>query len=105
MFVIRLIALEVTPRPEVQCETVAWRLVGLLGAEQGAGLRARTSKLAAVIAQYRPDARVTIDDRRRQLDTAVQGKGLFLLYLLSLVEEAGIILTSFSAPLFYFFLF
>lgn len=69
----RLISLEVTPRPEVQCETVAWRLVGLLGAEQGSGLRIRSARLAASLAQYRPDTRVAIDNRRRQLDSAVQG--------------------------------
>lgn len=71
----RLISLEVNPRPEVQCETVAWRLVGLLGSEQGSGLRIRTSRLAVALAQYRPDTRIAIDNRRRQLDAAVQGLG------------------------------
>ncbi|XP_026734354.1 LOW QUALITY PROTEIN: uncharacterized protein LOC113498525 [Trichoplusia ni] len=71
----RLISLEVNPRPEVQCEAVAWRLVGLLGADQGSGLRARTARLAAALVQYTPDTRDAIDARRRQLDAAVQGLG------------------------------
>lgn len=69
----RLISLEVLPRPELQCEAVAWRLVGLLGVDQSSGLRARTAKLANALAQYTPDARDTVDARRRQLDAAVQG--------------------------------
>ncbi|XP_068625691.1 uncharacterized protein [Battus philenor] len=71
----RLISLEVSPRPELQCESVAWRLVGLLGADQGSGLRARTAKLAQALAQYAPDTRDAVDARRRQLDSAVQGLG------------------------------
>ncbi|XP_072936278.1 uncharacterized protein [Epargyreus clarus] len=71
----RLISLEVTPRPELQCEAVAWRLVGLLGGDQGSGLRARTAKLATALVQYSPDAKDTVDSRRRQLDAAVQGLG------------------------------
>ncbi|XP_045539954.1 uncharacterized protein LOC106713983 [Papilio machaon] len=71
----RLISLEVQPRPELQCEAVAWRLVGLLGVDQSSGLRARTAKLANALAQYTPDARDTVDARRRQLDAAVQGLG------------------------------
>ncbi|XP_031764253.1 uncharacterized protein LOC113518676 [Galleria mellonella] len=71
----RLISLEVTPRPEVQCETVAWRLVGLLGSDQGSGLRARTARLAGALVHYTPDTRDAIDARRRQLDAAVQGLG------------------------------
>ncbi|KPJ12103.1 hypothetical protein RR48_02992 [Papilio machaon] len=68
----KLISLEVQPRPELQCEAVAWRLVGLLGVDQSSGLRARTAKLANALAQYTPDARDTVDARRRQLDAAVQ---------------------------------
>ncbi|XP_050553814.1 uncharacterized protein LOC118270408 isoform X2 [Spodoptera frugiperda] len=71
----RLISLEVTPRPDVQCETIAWRLVGLLGADQSSGLRARTSRLASSLVHYTPDTRDAIDARRRQLDAAVQGLG------------------------------
>ncbi|XP_052744968.1 uncharacterized protein LOC112053263 [Bicyclus anynana] len=71
----RLISLEITPRPEVQCEAVAWRLVGLLGGEQGCGLRPRTSRLASALMHYNPDARDAVDNRRRQLDSAVQGLG------------------------------
>ncbi|CAG9794926.1 unnamed protein product [Diatraea saccharalis] len=71
----RLITLEISPRPEVQCEAVAWRLVGLLGSDQGSGLRARTARLATALAIYMPDARDAIDARRRQLDAAVQGLG------------------------------
>lgn len=71
----RLISLEISPRPEVQCEAVAWRLVGLLGADQGSGLRARTARLASTLVQYTPESRDTIDARRRQLDAAVQGLG------------------------------
>ncbi|CAH0720987.1 unnamed protein product, partial [Brenthis ino] len=71
----RLISLEITPRPELQCETVAWRLVGLLGGDQGSGLRVRTARLAQALAHYSPDARDAVDSRRRQLDTAVQGLG------------------------------
>ncbi|XP_032523537.1 uncharacterized protein LOC116774866 [Danaus plexippus] len=71
----RLISLEITPRPELQCETVAWRLVGLLGGDQGSGLRARTARLASALVHYSPDAREAVDNRRRQLDAAVQGLG------------------------------
>ncbi|CAH2059731.1 unnamed protein product, partial [Iphiclides podalirius] len=71
----RLISLEITPRPELQCEAVAWRLVGLLGGDQGSGLRARTARLANALVQYTPDARDAVDARRRQLDSAVQGLG------------------------------
>ncbi|XP_049880662.1 uncharacterized protein LOC126377068 [Pectinophora gossypiella] len=71
----RLISLEILPRPDVQCESIAWRLVCLLGGEQGAALRARTTRLAAALAQYTPLARDTVDTRRRQLDQAVQGLG------------------------------
>ncbi|CAB3222906.1 unnamed protein product [Arctia plantaginis] len=71
----RLISLEIAPRPDVQCEAVAWRLVGLLGADQGSGLRARTARLASALVHYTPDARDAIDARRRQLDAAVQGLG------------------------------
>ncbi|KAJ8709477.1 hypothetical protein PYW08_009481 [Mythimna loreyi] len=71
----RLISLEVTPRPDVQCEAIAWRLVGLLGVDQGSGLRARTARLAASLVHYTPDTRDAIDARRRQLDAAVQGLG------------------------------
>ncbi|KAH9644631.1 hypothetical protein HF086_011800 [Spodoptera exigua] len=71
----RLISLEVTPRPDVQCETIAWRLVGLLGADQSSGLRARTARLASSLVHYTPDTRDAIDARRRQLDAAVQGLG------------------------------
>lgn len=69
-----MISLEIAPRPDVQCEAVAWRLVGLLGADQGSGLRARTARLASALVHYTPDARDAIDARRRQLDAAVQGK-------------------------------
>ncbi|XP_045532471.1 uncharacterized protein LOC123720063 [Pieris brassicae] len=71
----RLISLEIIPRPELQCEAVAWRLVGLLGSEQGSGLRGRTCRLASALVQYSPDARESVDSRRRQLDAAVQGLG------------------------------
>nr|XP_021196573.2 uncharacterized protein LOC110380788 isoform X1 [Helicoverpa armigera] len=71
----RLISLEVNPRPDVQCEAIAWRLVGLLGADQSSGLRARTARLASSLVHYTPDARDAIDARRRQLDAAVQGLG------------------------------
>ncbi|XP_045780600.1 uncharacterized protein LOC123877768 [Maniola jurtina] len=71
----RLISLEITPRPELQCEAVAWRLVGLLGGEQGSGLRPRTSRLANALLHYSPEARDAVDNRRRQLDAAVQGLG------------------------------
>ncbi|CAG9569590.1 unnamed protein product [Danaus chrysippus] len=71
----RLISLEITPRPELQCESVAWRLVGLLGGDQGSGLRARTARLASALVHYSPDAREAVDNRRRQLDAAVQGLG------------------------------
>ncbi|XP_038219660.1 uncharacterized protein LOC119837938 [Zerene cesonia] len=71
----RLVSLEISPRPELQCEAVAWRLVGLLGGEQGTGLRGRTSRLASALVQYSPEARDTVDNRRRQLDAAVQGLG------------------------------
>ncbi|XP_028037033.1 uncharacterized protein LOC114248110 [Bombyx mandarina] len=71
----RLISLEVSPRPEIQCESVAWRLVGLLGGDQGSGIRARTSRLASALVHYAPDSRDAIDSRRRQLDAAVQGLG------------------------------
>lgn len=69
----RLVSLEVLPRPDVQCEAIAWRLVGLLGSEQGAALKARTSRLATALAVYTPIARDAVDSRRRQLDAAVQG--------------------------------
>ncbi|XP_013196138.2 uncharacterized protein LOC106139274 [Amyelois transitella] len=71
----RLISLEISPRPEVQCEAVAWRLVGLLGSDQGSGLRARTARLATALVHYTPDTKEAIDARRRQLDAAVQGLG------------------------------
>nr|XP_026499433.1 uncharacterized protein LOC113403184 [Vanessa tameamea] len=71
----RLLSLEIVPRPELQCEAVAWRLVGLLGVDQGSGLRARTIRLANALANYSPDARDAVDNRRRQLDAAVQGLG------------------------------
>ncbi|KAL0811172.1 hypothetical protein ABMA28_009603 [Loxostege sticticalis] len=71
----RLISLEIAPRPEVQCEAVAWRLVGLLGSDQGSGLRARTARLAGALVNYMPESRDAIDARRRQLDAAVQGLG------------------------------
>ncbi|KAI5631234.1 mitochondria-eating protein domain-containing protein [Phthorimaea operculella] len=71
----RLISLEVLPRPDVQCEQIAWRLVGLLGGEQGANLKARTSRLASALASYNPASREVVDTRRRQLDAAVQGLG------------------------------
>ncbi|XP_030019602.2 uncharacterized protein LOC115439759 [Manduca sexta] len=71
----RLISLEVSPRPEIQCEAVAWRLVGLLGADQGSGVRARTARLSCALVHYTPDTRDAIDARRRQLDAAVQGLG------------------------------
>ncbi|KOB70447.1 Uncharacterized protein OBRU01_15281 [Operophtera brumata] len=68
----RLICLDISPRPDIQCDAVAWRLVGLLGADQGTGLRARTARLASALVHYTPDSRDTIDSRRRQLDAAVQ---------------------------------
>lgn len=68
--------MEITPRPELQCETVAWRLVGLLGGDQGSGLRARTARLASALVHYSPDAREAVDNRRRQLDAAVQGRSI-----------------------------
>ncbi|CAK1594267.1 unnamed protein product [Parnassius mnemosyne] len=71
----RLVSLEITPRPDLQCEAIAWRLVGLLGGDQGTGLRARTARLATALFQYMPDARDAVDARRRQLDSAVQGLG------------------------------
>ncbi|XP_048486523.1 uncharacterized protein LOC105383866 [Plutella xylostella] len=73
----RLISLEITPRPEISVEAVAWRLVGLLGAAAAGGgdLRARTGRLAGALAQYRPHARELLDQQRRQLDLAVQGLG------------------------------
>ena len=56
---------------------MAWRLVGLLGVDQGSGLRARTARLANALVHYSPDARDTVDNRRRQLDGAVQGKACY----------------------------
>ncbi|XP_050681831.1 uncharacterized protein LOC126977171 [Leptidea sinapis] len=71
----RLLTLEILPRPELQCDAVAWRLVGLLGGDQGANLKGRTSRLSSALVQYSPDARDAVDSRRRQLDAAVQGLG------------------------------
>ncbi|CAH0401520.1 unnamed protein product [Chilo suppressalis] len=64
---------------EVQCEAVAWRLVGLLGSDQGSGLRARTARLATALASYMPDTKEAIDTRRRHLSCLLgsdQGSGL-----------------------------
>lgn len=69
----RLISLNISPRPDIQCDAVAWRLVGLLGVDQGTGLRARTARLASALVHYTQDSRETVDSRRRQLDAAVQG--------------------------------
>lgn len=89
-FVHRLISLEVTPRPDVQCEAIAWRLVGLLGADQGSGLRARTARLASALVHYTPDSRDAIDARRRQLDGAVQGKWKMWTFKCLIIEYTGV---------------
>ncbi|GBP28777.1 hypothetical protein EVAR_19819_1 [Eumeta japonica] len=68
----RLVSLEVTPRPELPCELMAWRLVGLLGEQ--AVPRASAARLATALSSYKPAARDVLDSRRRQLDAAVQGE-------------------------------
>lgn len=70
----RLCTVEVVPRPDVQPELVAWRLVRLFSRQQDASLRQRCGGLARELACWHPPLRDLLVTRRRELDKAVQGK-------------------------------
>lgn len=72
-FFLRLSTVEVVPRPDVQPELVAWRLVRLFSRQQDPGLRQRCGGLAHSLAHWHPPLRDLLMSRRRELDKAVQG--------------------------------
>lgn len=69
----RLSTVEVIPRPDVQPELVAWRLVRLFSRQQDSGLKQRCGGLAHSLAHWHPPIRDLLMARRRELDKAVQG--------------------------------
>ncbi|XP_077292427.1 uncharacterized protein LOC143915593 [Arctopsyche grandis] len=71
----RLSNVEVVPRPDVQPELVAWRLVRLFSRQQDPGLRQRCGGLAHSLSHWHPPLRDLLMARRRELDKAVQGLG------------------------------
>ncbi|XP_061723240.1 uncharacterized protein LOC133529524 [Cydia pomonella] len=71
----RLVELDVSPRPSLPVEALAWRLAALLGGPAGAGEAARLAGAARALARYQPALPAAVDARRRQLDQAVHGLG------------------------------
>ncbi|XP_026849114.1 uncharacterized protein LOC6595045 [Drosophila persimilis] len=75
-FFTRLTTLNTTPKPDVPSETVAWQLVRLFANPHESGLRQRCTKLLQALAQYEPNLRQSLRERRRSFDNAVQGLGV-----------------------------
>ncbi|XP_022211090.2 uncharacterized protein LOC111066648 isoform X1 [Drosophila obscura] len=75
-FFTRLTTLNTTPKPVVPSETVAWQLVRLFANPHESGLRQRCTKLLQALAQYEPNLRQSLRERRRSFDNAVQGLGV-----------------------------
>lgn len=57
-------------------ESVAWQLVRLFANPHETGVRQRCAKLIQALAQYEPNLRQTIRERRKTFDNAVQGLGV-----------------------------
>lgn len=72
----RLNTVNVNPRSLISADLIIWHLIRLFSSPHECGLRQRCTKLIQAIAQWQPELRNAIVERRKALDIAVQGLGI-----------------------------